>query len=253
MTLFCVSPGCSIPRQHITKCTGFNSKGEPCRGCLPAEADAGQICTTHLTRTANTLAEVVAMHARLVTVLVPPTSTGAPRVSGTPPSSAPLNLDAWDLLAAGNPRPVHDEWHDQTGNPSVSTVLWLWAQDWRETRAQRETQPDPDVPSLAKWLANRLEWAAEEHPAVDEFIRELGGLYGRLLAVLGETERKAEPCLGIPCRYCRRPMLFRRPDGSGDVDCRHADCQAVYRADEYHRWTIALLAQSRQADTAAVG
>ena len=155
----------------------------------------------------------------------------------------------WPLRAVEGHKPGPDEthdwrqWHDQAGQPSVAAVLDLWARDWHTYT--RDALPDPTVPDLLRWLRARWEWAAKNHPAVDDFIRETGRLRGRLMAVLGEREPLPEPCLGVACRKCDERNLWRRADGSGDVDCH--SCGLIYRPSEYAQWTSLLAASARRA------
>lgn len=241
MALLCISPGCRAARQHQPSCTG-----QDCRGCLPALAEIGCLCQHCLTNTTSVLAEIAELYTRLPAHLMR-AGTVQPRVSGTPATGAPFNVDVWDLLAPARPDGgyVYDPNHDQTGAVPVAELLHSWARWWAETRNQRETPPDT-VPSLVTWLRNRLEWAAEHHPAVADFIGEIRRLRGRLAAAVGEVDPPPERCHGVPCRRCDLLSLYRRPDGSGEVDCHNPDCQAIYHPDEYRQWVALNAAAARR-------
>lgn len=279
MTLLCIAPGCSVPRHHTKTCID-----DDCRGCLPAEASIGCLCERDFNHGASVLAEIGELYERLaagwpdaspahdpLSASIPagPVSRngGAPKVSGTPGRSVPTSLDVLDLLAPArvgdvSSRRTYDpgsywtdeddgptrwlEWHDQAGQPSVAAVLDLWARDWHTYT--REALPDPTVPDLLRWLRARWEWAAKHHPAVDDFIRETGRLRGRLMAVLGERDPLPEPCLGVACRKCDERNLWRRADGSGDVDCH--SCGLIYRPSEYAQWTSLLAASAKRGSVA---
>jgi len=236
MTLLCIASRCAQPRQHTTGC-----KGEPCRGCLPAQAEVGRLCERCYQRADSTRTDIGELYARLGDALIPALGAGQ-RVSGTPEQSAPINVDVHDLLAPSRLGAVHDEWHDQTGQPSVAAVLETWARDWAETTAERP--PDPHVGSTLAWLKARLEWAAKHHNALDEFITEMRNLHGRLVTVLRERDPDPELCHGVPCRKCDERNLWRRPDGSNDIDCH--SCGLIYRKIEYDRWVAMVAASTKR-------
>lgn len=236
MTLSCVAPRCAIPRRHVPGCDG-----DQCRGCLPALATVGRLCERCHQRADSTLVDIGELYVRLDDALIPALGAGQ-KVSGTPERTAPINLDVHDLLAPSRLGTVHDDWHDQTGQPSVAAVLETWARDWAETAAQRP--PDPDVDTTARWLRARLEWAARHHNAIDEFIAEMRNLHGRLITVLHERDPQPELCHGVPCRGCDERNLYRRADGSNDVDCH--SCGLIYRKAEYDRWTALLAASTKR-------
>lgn len=101
-----------------------------------------------------------------------------PRVSGTPEPRLPVRLLVVDLTLRANQGSLRPWSHrfedeDQVGPLSVATVLDTWVRDWVETREQREHLPLANVVSLVGWLLNRLDWACDEHPAVDEFASDL--------------------------------------------------------------------------------
>lgn len=121
---------------------------------------------------------------------------------------------------------------DQIGGPSVVSVLDSWARDW-QTYAW-VILPDPTVSALTRWLGDRLEWACDHHPAVDDFADELRTITATVRAAAGLTRPTAELKLGVPCRDCERLTLFRWP-GSDYVEC--GSCPVLMTPAEYTRWT----------------
>ena len=85
--------------------------------------------------------------------------------------------------ADGNPvlRPSND----QVGLLSVATTLDSWVREWADTRAMDEWLPDPTVVELAGWLGNRMDWACDRHPAIDEFAGEIRRLHSALRTTVG--------------------------------------------------------------------
>ena len=155
-------------------------------------------CRTWLDRT---LVEIVELYALLPANLLPGQAHGQ-RVSGSREAPLPLRVDPLDLMMRANVATVYEppcnctefrrpecrRGHphlDQVGLQPVATVLDSWCRDWADVRDMHETLPTPTVVQLTAWLGNRLEWACDDHPAVDEFAAEMRRLRGGLAAVVG--------------------------------------------------------------------
>jgi hypothetical protein len=126
---------------------------------------------------------------------------------------------------------------DQVGEPSAPTVLESWARDWQTYRWA--LLPEPSVAALSRWLTERLDWACDEHPAIDDFAYELNDLARRLRPRAPKPELK----LGVPCRECDKVSLYRWP-GSDYVEC--GSCPCLMTPDEYRRWTELISAPEHQ-------
>jgi hypothetical protein len=165
--------------------------------------------------------------------------SNAPRVSGSRDSGGPARLD---LLGPADIRTVHDVHGDQIGYVSVRSVLGSWAREWAELR--RESEPAPIVAAQCRWLGDRIEWACDEHPAVDEFAREFHDVVLALRRANGLTEQQPEPCVGVPCRSveCDLKTLYRIP-GSPYIEC--ASCGLLLSEDEYAAWLRLLTASGK--------
>lgn len=135
-------------------------------------------------------------------------------------------------------RPVMVPAADQVGQVSVASVLNAWVRDFAERR--REVGPEPEVPLLCTWLADRLEWAFTSHGAVDEFAGEVGDVWHALVAAAGLPRPREELCEGIPCKSvdCDLKTLYRLPVSffmqKQYVEC--ASCQRLYTPEEYADW-----------------
>lgn len=156
------------------------------------------------------------------------------RVSGSRESAAVTDLDLLDLLAAsrqaslvvakaGDP--------DQIGYLSVETELDFWVRDWAGRRGKGEGLPDPSVPLLASWLNDRLEWACDHHPGIDEFATKVGEVRSAVRRKLGLNAPPRELCKGVPCKSCDRTALYRE---GGLVSCGY--CGTHYSDKEYREW-----------------
>lgn len=133
------------------------------------------------------LGNVVDDYARLPDALEPGASNG-PKVSGTPSRSLGVRLDPLSLLSpAGAAGAITDPYGDQHGSLPALVVMDQWVPDWIDVRGQGERPPVPTMTELTRWLRNRLEWACDYHPAIDDFAQELSDL-SRALASAARTD-----------------------------------------------------------------
>ncbi len=116
---------------------------------------------------------------------------------------------------------------DQVGDASVVGILDSWARDWQTYRWA--TLPEPTVPRLVDWLLDRLDWACDEHPAIDDFAWELA----QVAAAIRPAGPRPDLKKGIPCRGCDRVALYHWP-GSDRIEC--GACPALLTFEEYDRW-----------------
>lgn len=134
---------------------------------------------------------------------------------------------------------------DQIGHLPTAQVLDSWVRSWIDARAYGEHRPTPTVPVLTAWLIDRLDWACDHYPAMDDFAASVRSTRGTLMAVLGEFDPPPVPCDGVECERCDKRLLVRATDGSGDVTCENPDCRKVYRPQEYADWTRRLAGHER--------
>lgn len=138
-------------------------------------------------------------------------------------------------------RPVMVPAGDQTGQRPVAVVLDSWVRDWVDTRAMRETRPAPEVPVLRQWLVNRLGWACDHHPAIDEFATEVTHELYALRAVLAVSRQMLR--LRDACPRCEHASLVRDPGGGEVVECQN--CGEAWEQEQYDR-LVKVLASERQ-------
>jgi len=135
---------------------------------------------------------------------------------------------------------------DQYGPVNPIEILWSWARDWRTYRHVGEVGPEPDLVSVVTWLRNRVDWAADHHPAIDDFADEvyeaLTGLR-EVLNVRRYTQRYREPC-----PRCDTKALYREVDpergASAWVQC--GQCGNLWRESEFARLSVILDAEARK-------
>lgn len=173
----------------------------------------------------------------------------APTVSGSRERPIPIRTDLHDLTSPARGANLTQAGRmfpdDHLGHISAATVLDGWVRSWRDTLWPGHHLPGSGVTELVKWLRARLEDACDRYPIIDEFAGEIRNLRGSLRAMAGESDPQPERCDGVPCKRCDMQMLFRRADGSGDVECVNADCLAVYRPEDYADWVKTLAAEAR--------
>lgn len=139
--------------------------------------------------------------------------------------------------------PVMGPSNDQTGLIPVATILDGWVRDWVNIRDMRENLPNPTVVELARWMLNRMDWACDSHPAIDEVAAELKAVRHSLRAVAGTSEIRPEH-LDVPCRRCDLMDLHRLP-GEDRVECD--SCGDLLTEEEYLNWVRLLAAHLHES------
>jgi hypothetical protein len=185
--------------------------------------------------------EIADAYALLPPLLWPGSTKGGEVRSKDPDPPMPLG-DIHDLLA-DFPYPqgplrlgrLAEHAGDQVGRLPVRTTLGTWARDWVERRDVGEYGPRDTVLSMCMWLAERTDWACDQHPAVADYAEDMQSLRGLLLALVGRPEPDERPKAlpGVPCIRCRHVSLSRDHDGT--VRCSWQDCMGVWKPDEYER------------------
>lgn len=236
-----------MPRVKIDTTVGGDAamtEERICCICQKRPYMRAQACDPCRDRLPRTLADIADLHAQLPGALQPG-QNGAQRVTGSREAPIPVNVDVLDLSAharnsaATQEAKEHPE--DQIGQVAVAVLLDQWCRDWRDEMAFAQSQPQPTVPDLVRFLADRCEWACDRHPAVDEFAAEMSRLRAVLRGVLGLLDPPAEFCDGVVCRKCDRYALYREADY---VECDH--CGLLYSEQEYHDWVGLLAGQARR-------
>jgi hypothetical protein len=214
-------------------------------GHKPRVYNRAQVCDRCRQHLADMLVGIPGLYAQLPEHLERGTSIWE-RVSGGEPEAAlPFVEDVWDLLLPLR-RPLAGR--DQIGYLSVITVVTTWTRDWADHRGKRELAALATVGGHTRWLVDRIDWACDDHPAIDEFAAELRALTRAMRRYVGPETSRPQPCIGVPCRRCDQKALARLADGSGDVECQNPACRTIYRPAEYTRW-IGLLAAALERTT----
>lgn len=217
-----------------------------CVICQRREWERAMVCEGDRTQLDALLAAVVDLYAQLPDELLPGAG-GGERVAGTREAPLPLRVDVLDLTLPAHQgsrgpmaRGVLGLDDDQVGDLSVATELETWARDWAELRGERV--PEPYVASMVTWLRIRLDWACDEHPAVDEFAASVRELVGRLRGVFGQAPERPT-LLGVPCPSCDMVATYREP---GDERTHCGACGRIMEAEVYERMMVGRVAELRK-------
>jgi hypothetical protein len=134
---------------------------------------------------------------------------------------------------------------DQIGELPVATVLDQWVRDWRDARGQGEHLPVPTVVTLAGWLYDRLDWACDEHPSIDEFADEIRSVLHACNRAIGNVPVRPDILVGVPCATPECDgLLVHDPGSKYWAEC--SDCHRLWLEHEYHEWVGLVAAQARR-------
>lgn len=116
--------------------------------------------------------------------------------------------------------------------PAALATLEGWEREWRETRHMRAAQSRADFGNVCGWLSDNLGWAAQHHPAFDEFHRDVHQLHRTLEVAAIGTQR---PVVGsVMCLQCPGVRLMRSWLTTGLDDVWHCPrCRRRYTDAEY--------------------
>lgn len=200
-----------------------------CIVCRRAELEPteAQTCIGCLAATRNAVRDIVDLYAVLPDELVdhagaarPPGASGKPDSDGLPD---PLVLYAGGTNGTVNgTKPtaedptgrIHAKDHWPSDVPSVVAVLAWWEDDWR-TYAGLPADREATVTGCAGYLLARLSWAAQQHPAFDEFARDMTRLRTTLQVATRSDEITER---GVPCPECGDQLVRHYRDAR---ECKH--------------------------------
>jgi hypothetical protein len=163
-----------------------------CVVCQRRHYERPNVCEPDRAGMPRLLDDIVELYALLPAALMPG-SDGGEKVSGSREAPLPLRVDVLDLTMPARTMNLtgHGRHHlvDQVGTIAVASILDTWVRDWAELRGDH--LPVPTVASLAGWMRERLDWACDEHPAIDDWAAEMRALVGSLRAATGQrTDRR---------------------------------------------------------------
>lgn len=166
----------------------------PVYGRQPREVERPMVCEGDRERLRTDLAEIIDLVA-LTPARIQIEPGNGPKVSGTRERPAPLNLTALGVEAPRYHRglrsdgSIHGNVDDQIGIPQPVVTLDQWVTDWIDIRGRDEWAPPANLHEIVRWLDLRLDWACDEHPAIDEFATEVRDTVRHLRGITRDRER----------------------------------------------------------------
>lgn len=163
----------------------------------PRYVERPNVCEGDRLYLADLLAEIPGLVAQTTDKIHPEKISGE-KVSGSRELPAPVNLTALGVTQppyVRGPRTngsldVRGAIDDQLGIPQPVVILDQWVTDWIDYPFCRSTfLPEPDVTSQTVWLGLWLDAACDEHPAIDEFAREIKDIVRKLRGIVQEVEK----------------------------------------------------------------
>ena len=213
----------TIHGHHNPDCTCTHECGDHlnhCKGCLPATATIGGLCTRCYDETRdalNSIPELVALVARRtdgkLSLLRQETdatrrSTLAHAPSPSPAWDAAEEMCQWMLFLA---LACADENHHR--GPFIY---------------RRDGVPARNLTTLTRYVVANLPWYAADIP-VDIYAEATG--YAKNLERMSGTDHLIHR-VKAPCPTCDRRTLVRE-DGSGEVQCKNRACGRIWREGEF--------------------
>ncbi|RZF06001.1 hypothetical protein [Streptomyces albidoflavus] len=158
--------------------------------------EAGRLACRRCTdRISDDLAALPGLYSQLGGALMPGSGAGGPAVSGSRTAPLPLRLAPLSLAARGG----------------VVTVLQTWLVDWHEALGYRHPRWEGDLIGQCRQAVARLQlllpWAAEEHPAIDEFAAEVRQLRRQCVAQVTGERPVRTVAVACPCGATLRITL----------------------------------------------
>ena len=120
-----------------------------------------------------------------------------------------------------------------TDPPSVAYELGQWEDDWRSVRGEPAATEAGTVVGAVGYLSRRAGWAADHHPAFDDFASEVASLRARLEVATSMDSRPLRGA-GVTCFQCEGVELRREWTDHGLADdwacprCRTTYDQGTY-------------------------
>ena len=215
--------GCVTTGQHRTDCPGGK-----CRGCLPRDAEHGNLCAWCWNRLTDAIGRIPSLVEHL-------------RVIGEPHAqAAPLTDDRTSPADPAESTVMPAAWLDAD---ELLGLVTSWAQlviEEHPVQPMRGPNSAPWHGDVVAWIGPHLAWCAEQQWAA-EMRRELGE-YVTTLRHKWPTADDVEPprTLDMPCPRCDMLALtYTPPRYKGQafrVECTDPDCARVYSEDEWDQY-----------------
>lgn len=201
---------------------------EGCIVCFRDLRDEAQTCINCLNRARNNLSAIVELAALGEERLDgwPAVSPGSPR-DGSRSHERPLpGGDLLVMLSDGSEGRSEPDALFQDDPESLTYMLGSWEDDWRQIRGESAAPAKATIANTADYLNERLGWAAQHHPAFDEFATQLSKAVSALESGLRSGDRVER---GVPCRECGERLIRR---ALPKRDCAHTRKARLMASDQ---------------------
>jgi len=215
--------GCKTQGQHTPACTCTNECPDHdthCKGCLPVNAEAGQLCRRCLDRTRDALKAIPELAAHAASRVDGKLSIGSTNTDATrrgTQAHAPSPSPAWDTAESAF------QWALLTALACADSNNHAGPFKYR-----RDGVPAKNLTALIAYILANLDWYATDIP--QEIHDEATSLRKGLERVTGQDRLVHR--IKQPCPSCGRRTLVR-DDGSDKVDCRNRECGRIWREGEF--------------------
>lgn len=247
--------GCTIRNEHLTTCETRNTKTNPCRGCLPRQAEYGNLCPWCWQRLhADTIdAANLVKHLRFIAepdaAAKPPSdgrSHGDPAEADLIPDAINAADEIHSTLAAYAQLVIEEHPHGHVMRGPDLRGVWITQAtihtDEYGTYIQKATAAgirDTEATTrLVKWLLPLLPWCAEQDWA-GVMRSELASTISTTMARWPTAETRLVKVKDVLCPRCDRASLTYMPPAYFRqelvIACVNPECGRVFREDEYAR------------------
>lgn len=220
--------GCSIYREHLAECEGFNDPGRVCEGCLPRRAFRGHLCGTCYRRFELMLTDAPTVHRWLTGNL------------GAGDQASRMKQD-YERRGGGEkgvvetPVPLKVEMLDV--RDLLADRLAIWVDHWCEVKGLSgplRHGVKEDSGTLLRWLPGiaALDWIGDWWEELAECMID-----AHALAPWRPPVRRIK---GIPCPGCAETNLVIY-GGESDITCQ--SCKILITEERFGIWERVLKAE----------
>lgn len=247
--------GCAIRGEHKATCETRDAKIDACRGCLPRQAEFGNLCPWCWQRLHADVIDAAPLVRHLRFIAEPHASTKPPgdgRSQGDPAEAAILSaaVDAADgvhaLLAAYAHLVIEEHPHgrvmagpDERGVVITRQTLYIDGDGVYVQRATVWGIRDAEATArLVRWLLPFLPWCSEQEWA-GVMRTELADMIATTMARWPTAETRLVKVRDTLCPRCDHASLTYMPPqvvrAELVIACSNPECGRIFREDEYAR------------------
>lgn len=199
--------------------------------------DEPQTCRRCTRQTVNNLTAITRLHG-LLAAEIEGRAGAAGNGNGRSGFSHSLPMGhILSLLGPGSDATTDSQADDM---PSIAWELSRWEDDWRHTRGHCAATGPANVTTAVAYLAENNQWAANRHPAYDEYASDLAKLLATLsIAMQVSTAPRVMPAKCVDCGgkmlQDYQPPMPCQHKGEHRTDCDQGGLRDHVRCDRCGR------------------